>query len=633
MHGELARQVKLNNAISTLSNNIGTSQDIEKIGKLVVELAKELTESDTGFITYLDPKTGIIMYPEPESYQMELFLSVPVVVNGMPVMNISVSNSNRSYTAADAEAVQQLSALYAIAVQKKQLESDLLESQNYFKLILNNIPDVYVLCKVVTNGLKVLKANSRALDFVGLREENVTGKLLEEILPRDMAEAWTRNILNVISGKEPKTYEAANKFGTFEINSIPVSNNSGDCNHLIIIAREISEKRKMEEHLQKMEKLESVGLLAGGIAHDFNNILTAIIGNAGLAKLKLGKEHDEKIVQLLKEIEDAALGAKGLTQQLLTFAEGGTPVLETVSIGQLLRDSSPFALRGSNVRCEFYLPNDLWPVEIDRGQMNQVINNLVINAVQAMKGGGIVNIRAQNTTVTKDCSLPLQEGKYVKISVEDHGEGILPEYLDKLFDPYFTTKQTGSGLGLTTSYSIIIKHNGFITVESEPGLGTTFHFYLPASQKETQPSTAEKKCTEHQGKILVMDDEKMLRFVLSEMLTHLGYEVACAKDGSEAITKYMDAVQSDEPFDGVIMDLTIPGGMGGKEAIRHLAKINPSVKAIVSSGYSNDPVMSNHRDYGFSAVVTKPFTIEQLADAIQKLLGISELCTAGDQLK
>lgn len=629
MNGELAQQVKLTAAVSRLSKNITSSNNLEEISRLVVELAKELTDSDTGFITYLDPNTGIIMCPNLPSIQEGRSLSVPVVVNGKPVLNITVSNAPRNYTSRDIEVVQHLVDLYSIAVQRKQIETELYESQNYFKLILNNIPDVVVLCEVMHSSLKVLKANSRALNFVGLTEENVVGKFFHEILPKDMAEAWTKNSLAIIAGKKLKTYEATNKFGTFEINSVPVFNNSGDCNHLIIIAREISEKRKIEEHLQKMEKLESVGLLAGGIAHDFNNILTAIIGNASLAKLKIGNKNDEKLLQLLTEIEDASLGAKDLTQQLLTFAEGGTPVLETVSIGQLLRDSSTFALRGSNVRCEFDLPDDLWPVEVDRGQINQVINNLVINADQAMKGGGILNISAQNTLINQDYPLPLQEGKHVKISVKDHGEGILPEYLDKLFDPYFTTKQMGSGLGLTTSYSIIIKHNGFITVESEPGVGTTFHIYLPASHRETL-SLKKKNSMYHQGKILVMDDEKMLRFVLSEMLTYLGYEVACAKDGSEAISLYTDAVHSGDPFDGVIMDLTIPGGMGGKEAIRHLLEINPHIKAIVSSGYSNDPVMSNHNEYGFSAVVTKPFTMEQLADALQNLLSSDILCVTAE---
>lgn len=630
MHGELAQQVRLNAALAKLAKSLISLQDIEDIGKLVVELAKELTDSATGSITYINPKTSCTLCPDPTTIQEGRCLSVPMIINGTPQLSITLSNAPRDYTLYDIEIVQQLIDLYSIAVQKKQIEIEKQESLNYFELILNSIPDGFILCEVTDSHLKVLKANSRALNFVGLTEQDVTGKFFHEILPTEMAEAWTRNSLNIIAGKKLKTYEATNKFGTFEINSVPVFNNSGSRNHLIVIAREISEKRKTEEHFQKMEKLESVGLLAGGIAHDFNNILTAIIGNASLAKLKLGKDNDSKIFQLLTEIEDASIGAKDLTQQLLTFAEGGTPVLETVSVGQLLKDSSASALRGSNVRCKFDLPDNLWPVEIDRGQINQVINNLVINADQAMKGGGILNITAQNTVITNDCLLPLQEGKYVQISVQDHGEGIPPEYLDKLFDPYFTTKQMGSGLGLTTSYSIIIKHNGFITVESDPGIGTTFNVYLPASKAEPSSNLTEKNSMDHQGKILVMDDEKMLRFVLNEMLTHLGYEVACARDGSEAISMYVDAAQSDDPFDGVIMDLTIPGGMGGKEAIQRLIEINPKVKAIVSSGYSNDPVMSNHEEYGFSAVVTKPFTIEQLAATLQNLLVDDEICTTAE---
>ncbi len=387
----------------------------------------------------------------------------------------------------------------------------------------------------------------------------------------------------------------------------------------VLVFKDITEKRKLEQEVIKSQKLESIGILAGGIAHDFNNILTSILGNIGLAKKYVDPE--DKVHKRLTEAEKASFQAKDLTQRLLTFSKGGAPVIKTASIAELLKDWCTFALSGSNVRWELSVPDDLWLVEIDEGQMGQVINNLIINAVQAMPKGGVVRVACENVAATEEDVVPLQSGKYVKISVKDQGIGIPKEYLQRIFDPYFTTKQKGSGLGLTTCYSIIKNHNGYIGVESEPGVGTTFYIYLPASGKEIPAKKSwEKKPVLGEGKILLMDDDEMVRDVAGEMLNHVGYEVEFARDGEEAIELYRGAKESGRPFDAVIMDLTVSGGMGGRESIKKLIEIDPQVKAIVSSGYCNDPVMAEFKKYGFSGVVAKPYKIEELSKALRRAL-------------
>ncbi len=375
----------------------------------------------------------------------------------------------------------------------------------------------------------------------------------------------------------------------------------------------------METELLNAQKLESLGVLAGGIAHDFNNILTAIIGNISIISMQVNPE-DELYVRC-KEIENASLRAQGLTQQLITFSKGGAPVRKTASLLNIIQESAVFALRGSNVRCECLVPEGLWPAEIDEGQISQVIHNLALNAEQAMPSGGIIDIRAENITIGAESVLPMKEGKYVKITFADQGIGIPKENIKKIFDPYFTTKADGSGLGLAATYSIIKNHDGYITVNSEEGVGTTFTVYLPASGKElAKEKSAEDVAVAGTGRVLIMDDEEMVRRVAGEMLNKLGYAVGFARDGAEAIKMYKSAKESNQPFDVVIMDLTIAGGMGGIEAIQRLIELNPGIKAIVSSGYSDDQVMSDYRRYGFAGVLIKPYKINQLSESIRKVL-------------
>ena len=399
----------------------------------------------------------------------------------------------------------------------------------------------------------------------------------------------------------------------------PIRDRQGEIIGAVLVFRNITDEKKREEDLLRMSKLEAVGLLAGGIAHDFNNILTAILGNLSLMKMLMAPGHP--LYRRVEDAETASLRARDLSQQLLTFSKGGAPIKKTVRIKPLLEQAIPFALRGSNVRAEFFVQEELWPVDIDEGQISQVLHNLVINAQQAMPEGGVIQVRAENYLSTgAEKRLPVPPGRYIQISVRDLGIGISKEHLHKIFDPYFTTKQKGSGLGLSTSYSIVTKHDGYMTVDSELGKGSTFSIYLPASAKEIEANVIAEAPSPGKGKILVMDDDRNVREVAGEVLRFLGYEVGFAEHGSEAIARYREAKEAGRPFDLVIMDLTIPGKIGGKEAIQQLLEIDPRVKAIVSSGYSNDPIMATYGRYGFKGVIGKPYKMEELSKTLHKVM-------------
>jgi PAS domain S-box-containing protein len=392
------------------------------------------------------------------------------------------------------------------------------------------------------------------------------------------------------------------------------------------LERAYEQLRRTKEQFYQAQKMESVGILAGGIAHDFNNLLATIMGNISLAKMMTKPE--DKMFNVLTRAEKESLRAKDLTQQLLTFSKGGTPVKKIVAISRIIKDSANIALRGSKVSCDVSLPDGIWPVEADEGQIIQAINNIIINADQAMPEGGIIKVQAENIRIDGSNGLRIPEGTYVKISIQDQGIGISEENLAKIFDPFFTTKPKGTGLGLTTAYSIVKKHNGVIKVDSKIGIGTTFQIYLPASHEEIVASQKRIEKSEDpiqkngKGNILVMDDEATVRETTKDILAHFGYEVVCAGDGAETINYYRKAKESGHPFDLVIMDLTIKGGMGGKEALDELIKFDPNIKSIVSSGYSNDPIMADFRKYGFCGFVTKPYKVEELIKTLNQVLAV-----------
>lgn len=391
-----------------------------------------------------------------------------------------------------------------------------------------------------------------------------------------------------------------------------------DRNVMLTVARDISEKRRREAEMIKIEKLEALGVMAGGIAHDFNNFLMGMMGNISL--LKINSDLSDKTYKQLEGMEKAAIRAKDLTQQLLTFARGGKPVKTLSDLGELIQETINFVLKGSNVKPEFKIDSKLYPAEIDKGQVAQVISNLVINADQAMPDGGVILIEACNKEIGEGHQLKISSGFYVKITIQDSGIGIPEEYLNKIFDPYFSTKEKGSGLGLAVAISVIEKHYGKITVSTETGKGTKFCLYLPAS-KQRLPETGpiNNHPVQKKGNILVMDDERIVRETLSTMLEMIGFEVKTTQNGEEAITAYQRALENKRAYDIVILDLTVPGAMGGEETIGKLLEIDPGVKAIVSSGYYSDPVMSRYKDYGFQGVLQKPYLLNEMKNTINAL--------------
>ena len=391
--------------------------------------------------------------------------------------------------------------------------------------------------------------------------------------------------------------------------------------------RDISKLKKLERERMQAQNLSSLGVLAGGIAHDFNNLLSAILGNLNLIALSV--KSDKEVDTMVGNAEKATIRAKHLTNQLLTFAKGGAPIRQTEQLRDIIKDSARFVLRGSNINCLFYIPEDLWFAKVNKGQISQVIQNLVLNAQHAMPGGGEVTISCMNYIQEKPGNVSLPPGKYIRVKVHDNGSGIPKNSIDHIFDPYFTTREfakaKGSGLGLSIVHSIIQKHHGLITVDSDEGKGTTFTIFLPAlTQAQENPVETIKK-EEHSSvpaKILLMDDDKMIQDICSKMLEILGHEVDIAADGIEAIEAFKKAKNESAPYSIVILDLTVPGGMGGKEASRELLAIDPSVKMIVSSGYSDDPIVANYHEYGFVGSIAKPFHLEELEITVCKALGI-----------
>jgi nitrogen-specific signal transduction histidine kinase/ActR/RegA family two-component response regulator len=385
-----------------------------------------------------------------------------------------------------------------------------------------------------------------------------------------------------------------------------------------------------QELKRQIRQLESIAALSGGIAHDYNNLLTAIMGNISLAL-----EHvpsDSKLSDLLEQALAASRVANTLTRRLITFSRGGQPTRRPTDIVSVIENTAAFSLSGSNIRCELGPSNGVWPAYTDPQQIGQAIHNLMINAAESMPFGGTVRIGFENTTVESTNTI-LSPGRYIDIAIQDQGAGIPAEHIEKIFDPYFSTKAKGAtkgtGLGLSISHSIISNHGGEITVCSRVGVGTTFHVLLPASETpadfakavvaEENAKTADTP-VKGRGKILVMDDEAMIRELTGNMLRHLGYDADFAEEGQCAVRKYQVALDASEPYDAVILDLTIKGGMGGQETIKMLSAIDPLVKAIVSSGYSDNPVIADYRRYGFCEVVAKPYEMVEFSQKLHRVV-------------
>jgi two-component system, cell cycle sensor histidine kinase and response regulator CckA len=511
------------------------------------------------------------------------------------------------------------------AIERKKVEEALRQSEKRYRALFEATGTAIL---VVEDDGAILLANAEFENLSGFSKQDVEGK-----------RNWREFVLEADRGKAPKPDDpnrSVNCDPTPSTLELKFIDRVGNVKHIfmttatipetgshVVSLIDVTKRKKMEEELLRVRQLESIGVLAGGLAHDFNNILTAILGNISLARIY--SKPEDKVRAKLNEAEKGALRAQELTRQLLTFSKGGAPVKQTTSIGELLKDTVNFSLAGSKAKCRFLIPEDLWPVEADEGKMSQVINNLIVNADQAMPTGGLIDLLAENLSVHRNHSLPglpLRDGRYVKFSIRDYGNGIPPEHLQKIFDPFFTTKPKGSGLGLAIAYSIVERHDGHIAVESVPGKGTTFHIYLPASTREVRVKPAEDdRVWRGSGKILVMDDEEIIRELSRDMLSALGYAGDFVKEGSEAVAFYQKALNEGKPYDAVIMDLTVPGGMGGREAVEKILSIDPEVKAIVSSGYANDPIMADYRKYGFIGVVPKPYRISELSRTLRQVIG------------
>ncbi len=497
------------------------------------------------------------------------------------------------------------------------------KTEKQLKLIRYSIDNASESTMLLSTSGEILFANQSSFKNLEYPEKELSTINWSRICP-EMTREKIKDLATKLKEKGSIKFESSYRrkdSSAYPVNILANYQIFGKKEYIFVFAHDITEQKKMEKEKQKIQKLESISILAGGIAHDFNNFLSGIIGNISLAILE---SKDEKVVNILNEAKEATDMAKNLTKQLLTFSTGGALVKEETSISNIIKETAEFNLRGSNVKCFYSFPENIWKVQADKNQFGQVISNLIINADQAMPEGGLIKISLENTVVNEDSTLSLKKGEYVKLTIEDKGLGIAKKHLAKIFDPYFTTKQKGSGLGLATTYSIIEKHNGYITVDSKLGAGTTFYIYLPATTteeedkvEETEEGQPPKKA---EGRILLMDDEKIVRRALGRMLEKMGYQTELVADGEQALKKYKEAMNEGNSFYAVILDLTIPGGTGAKETIKKLLELDPEVKAIVSSGYPNDPVISNYRDHGFKSYVIKPFDEKELSAALTKLL-------------
>ena len=474
----------------------------------------------------------------------------------------------------------------------------------------------------VENGI-IIDANQRFCEMFGYNDNEVIGRNVIDFIVSEEARTVSKEMIAAQNRETYETMGLKKDETTFPIEVHPRELHLRGRNIRISVIRDLTEQKHMEEEVLKSKNLQSIGTLAGGIAHDFNNLLMAIVGNISLAKMSAPQ--DGKITEFLNEAERIAFMGKNLTRQLLTFSHSGDPIRKVVFIGTVLRDVTDRILGGSPVRPRYLIPMDLFPVEIDEEQMKQVIRNMVMNAKEAMPSGGTIVISCENANITPQDKLPLIKENYVRISIRDEGVGIPEENISKIFDPYFTTKemgpQKGVGLGLAICYSIVRKHNGYILVDSVSGKGTAFQIYLPATKKDIIDVCIEEKVIRHgKGRVLIMDDEEMILKIARELLQLMGYEVTTAQNGEETIGFYRQAIELRKPFDAVILDLAIPGGLGGKEVVRELLAIDPHVKAIISSGYLNDPVVRDYKRHGFLGMLTKPYEANELDDKLQNII-------------
>jgi len=582
-------------------------------------------------IKFLNPAAAQLLEAQPESLVGEIF---PFEVERGKRIELEVPGPEESTRLVELNAVdlvwEREGALLVIlrdVTLHRSAELDLQREKERLAVTLDSIADAVI--AVNPNG-EVERMNQAAMKMIGVTLASVCGQRVGEVLklrhPKtgklitDPVDVFLSQEIAPELGVSLAGRDGAEFLVTVEMRCILEGDPSQ--HGCVIVLRDVTSHKKAEEEIFQTEKLHSISLLAGGIAHDFNNILTAILGN--ISMVRMGMDEGDIGSKKLLLAEKAALQATSLTQQLLSFSKSGTPLLEATTIDQLVEDSTQFILRGSNVKCEVHKDDNLWSVDADKGQISQVVNNLIINADQAMPEGGTIRLDLTCEHVSSGDIPALPSGDYVCIAVQDQGGGITPDNLKRIFDPYFTTKKNGNGLGLASSYSIIKSHHGLMTVDSVVSEGSTFKVYLPKAAQVAEPSPAEAQedNTIHpgQGRILVMDDMEAMMMVAGEILQVLGYEVEFSTNGDEAIEAYKKAKEAGKPFDAVVFDLTVPGGMGGEEACRILSEYDPGLIAVASSGYSTSNVMSEYEAAGFKAVVPKPYRIKDMSAALHRIL-------------
>ena len=678
----LSSAAKVNRIFANLSKSLLSEMNTENIADLTLEYAKLLTGSQYGFVGYIDPDTGSLVSStmtrdvwdeckvdnkdiifekfcglwgwvldnkkpvivnsvkdDPRSTGTPLghipikrFLSVPAIIDGQLVGQIAMANKESEYKENDLELTKRLANIYSIAFRRQRAEDLLKQKEDKYRRLFEGANDaIYI---IDSESRQILDVNENAEKNLGYSRDELLEMTIDDIYS-PMAAKRNEALIKTLKAKGKMSFENVHRRKDGSEFPVEVSSRVieyGNRQAFQSIVRDISERKSLEESRLKLRNLESLGTLAGGIAHDFNNILMAIFGNLQLARMHVSTE--DKIYQNLTAAEKASLTAKALARQLITFSKGDAPVRALVSISGVLESSLAIIQSGSSVSYDINIDKDLWPVNIDEEQIKQVFENLIKNAIKAMPDGGVITIKAENTVTKKTGEINLNEGRYVLVSVKDEGIGISDENLERIFDPYFTTKgmgtQKGLGLGLSITNSIIASHDGLITVRSKEGVGSTFYVYIPACKKEEQkkvekPSTkkvVKKDKVSRSGnfRILLMDDDESIRHVASDILREVGYNVDISNDGNEALNKYKDAMRSKRPFDIVILDLTVKYGMGGKETMDKLKKIDPDVRAIISSGYSDEPAIKDFKKYGFKGVLVKPYRVSELEATLNSVM-------------
>ncbi|MDA8239009.1 MAG: ATP-binding protein [Nitrospiraceae bacterium] len=564
--------------------------------------------------------------PNVAAYGLRTYIGYPVRFGGVTRGSLCVVYTRDYQPGADElDIIGFLAAAVAQEEERAVAAEALRRSEEFTRSILDNVNEDILL---IDRDYRILTANRSYCAWAGVSLSEVVGKHCYAVSRGSSRPCYEQGLDCAVrrafetGGHHSvlrKFEDTSGKSAFVEKRAFPVKDLGGTVISVIETIHDVTERHLLAEERLRTQKLEAIGTLAGGIAHDFNNLLQGVFGYMSMAKMNLDRR--EKAAAMLEQAEKALGMSVNLATQLLTFAKGGRPVKKCIALLPVIENAAKFALSGSSSDCRIHIEEGLWCVEADEGQMGQVIQNIVLNASEAMPGGGTVTISAGNMDIPagEKPSMP-EGGKFVRIVIEDKGIGIPEKYLTQIFDPYFTTKQKGSGLGLATSYSIIRNHGGVIDVASAADRGTTFSIYVPTCAPEAAITQPAASAGQRAGRVLIMDDEEMVRLVATEMLEALGHDAEAARDGDEAIVRFLDARKSGKPFDVVILDLTVKGGMGGEHTVRKIQEIDPGVLAVVSSGYADNPVVAGFRSHGFAAFLNKPYRIDALRDCLSALL-------------